>query len=281
MTSFGRVWAVTVGTVRVPAPLRVAFEIERTRHPPGKAKVRLWNLTRDHQSQIEQATAAQVVIEAGYEGERGAEVLFSGELFRARGRRKPPGIHTEREMVDAVTHVEARDGGRAYQQARIEQSFQPGVSVTTVLRACADALGVGRGNVDSVAAVAELVTGGSTFTRGTVLSGPVRLELTRLLDAFGLSWSVQLGTLQVLRRGASLDVAAVRLAVDTGLIGDPEPGTRGQVKATSLLNSNLVPGRVVLLESRTAEGRFTVNSMKVRGDSHAQDWYSDVEMEAA
>lgn len=282
MTTFGREWAATVGTLRIPAPLRMAFEIERTTRPtPAKAKVKLYNLTRDHQAQIEQAELAQVVIEAGYKGERGAEVLFSGELFRARGRRKPPGIRTEREMVDSVTHVEARDGGSSYQTARIEQSFEPGVSVTTVLRACADALGVGRGNVESVAPVAALEAGGSTFTRGTVLSGPVSRELTRLLDGLGFTWSVQLGALQVLRRGTALDVAAVRLAVDTGLVGDPEPGTRGRVKVTSLLNSNLVPGRVVLLEGRVVEGRFTVVSTKFHGDSHAQDWYADCELEAA
>lgn len=281
MTSFRRDWAVTIGTLRIPAPMRVAFEIERSTRPhPGKATVKVWNLTRDHQAQIERAELAQVVIEAGYEGDRGAEVLFRGELFRARGRQasKPTGIRTEQDGTDAVTYVEARDGGDGYQHARISQSFEAGVSVQTVLRACADALGVGRGNVDQVAELAVLDAGGGTYPEGTVLRGQVSRELTRLLDGLGLRWSVQLGALQIVRRGAALATSAVRLAPESGLVGEPDVGTRGRVKVVSLLNSELAPGRIVLLESRRIEGRFRVDAVKYSGDSHAQDWYAECEL---
>lgn len=280
MKLFGRAWRVTIGTLRVSAPLRVAFEIERSvRATPGKATVRIWNLTRDHQAQIEQATAAQVIVEAGYE-ERGIEQLFRGELFRARGQHggAQPGIRTEYDAVDAVTIVEARDGGREYQQARIERSFEPGVSVSTVLRACVDALGVGPGNLDEVAARAELEAGGSTYPEGTVLSGQASAELTRILRGLGLRWSVQHGALQVLERGRALQTQAVRLAPDTGLVGSPEVGTRGRVRAVSLLQSELWPGRVVVLESERVRGRYVARSVTYRGDSHGQDWYAECDL---
>lgn len=281
MTLFRKTWRVTVGTLQIPAPMRVAFEIERSTRPqPGKATVRLWNLTRDHQAQIEGAAAAQVLVEAGYVGERGAELLFSGELFRARGRSAGAGIRTEGELVDAVTYVEARDGGTAYQHARVSQGFGPGVSVATVLRACAAALGVGAGNVDDVAELAELDAGGDTYPEGTVLAGQAARELTRILSGLGLRWSVQHGVLQVLRRGEGLRTA-VRLSPETGLVGRPELGTRGRVKAKSLLNSELSPGRIVLLEGTRIRGRYRVEAVKYSGDSHAKDWYSECELVAA
>lgn len=282
MTFFRKTWRVTVGTLRISAPIRVAFEIERSVHSrPGKASVRIWNLTREHQSQIEQIETAQVVVEAGYEDDRGLGQIFRGELFRARGRGSPPGIRTEADTVDAVTLVEARDGGREFQQARISRSFEPRVSVTTVLQALADALDVGPGNLSEVAAVAELEAGGSTYPEGIVLSGQASGELTRILRGLGLRWSVQHGALQILRRGEALQTQAVRLADETGLVGSPEVGSHGRIKATSLLTSELWPGRVVLLESARVRGRYTCRAVKYSGDSHGQQWYAECDLAPA
>lgn len=282
MTAFIRDWRVTVGTLRVGKPLRVAFEIERTLHAaPNKATVQIWNLTRDHQAQIEQAAEAQVVIETGYSSDRGLEQIFTGELHRARGRTAAngqPGIRSDAGRTDVVTHVEARDGGTAYQQARVAQSFGPGTRVATVLRALASAMGVGAGNVDDVADVAQLSTGSSTFPEGTVLSGQAARELTRILGALGLRWSVQHGALQVLRGGDALATEAVLLEASTGLIGMPEVGTRGRVKASSVLNTSLAPGRPVLLRSARVTGRYVVHDVKYRGDSHANEWVAECEL---
>lgn len=277
MTLRDRDWRVTVGTLRVSAPMRVSFQIERSlKSKPGSATVKLWNLTRDHQSQIEQAEFAQVVVEAGYKGDRGLETIFSGELYRARGNKRQ-GIRTERDQVDAVTHVEARDAGRAFQRARIEKSFGPGVRVQTVLRSLADALGVGVGNLSEVEGVAKM-HGGDTFPEGTVLSGQASRELTRLLRGMGLRWSVQHGHLQVLRRGRPLQEKAVRLAADSGLVGRPEKGTRGRVTATALLTPDLWPGRTVVLDSRDVEGNYEIRQVTYSGDSHGNDWLAECEL---
>jgi hypothetical protein len=278
MTAFRRVWRVTVGTLRVSGPMRVSFEIERTlRHTPNKATCSIWNLTRDHQAQIEQAADAQVVIEAGHEDASGLETLFSGELFRARGN-APPTIGTTQTGTDVVTRVAARDGGRAFQGARVSQSFGPNVSTSTVLRACAAALGVGAGNIDDVADLGTFPAGGDRYPEGTVLRGQAGHELTRVLASFGLRWSVQHGAIQIVAEGGSLRAQAVRLSPSTGLIGSPEVGTRGRVKAISLLTRDLWPGRVVLLESARVSGRFVARAVKYRVDSHANDFYADVDL---
>lgn len=283
MTLFLRDWAVTVGTLRVAKPMRVAFEIDCTlKHTPNKATVKLWNLTRDHQAQIEQAANAQVLVSAGFEGDGGGETLFAGELTRAHGHRgasaQQTGSRTEQTRGDVVTQVHARDGGRAFAQARISMAFGEGVSVSTVLRAAASAMGVGDGNIDEVSAVARLLTGDDTYPEGTVISGTASGELTRILAGLGLRWSIQHGALQLLQNGAALQTQAVRLSSSTGLVGSPEVGTRGHVKALSLLTPDLWPGRRVILDSVRTQGRFTARAVKYRGDSHANDWFAECDL---
>ncbi len=270
MTLFARTWRLTVGELRVNAPLRIAFEIERTVRPqPNTAHVKVWNLTREHQAQLEQARDAQVIVEAGYANDRGLEQLFRG---RARSTR------SQRDGADVLTEIEARDGGREFQQARIEASFEPGVSVSTVLRRCVDALGIGAGNLDEVARIAQLETGGDTYGEGTVLSGQASRELTRILASYGLRWSVQHGALQVLRRGSALQHGALRLTPETGLVGSPEIGSRGRVRARALLTPELWPGRRVALQSQRAEGHYAVRAVTYTGDSHGDEWFASCEL---
>lgn len=277
MTQFRRVARITVGTLRVPSPLRVAFEIERTlAGAPGKAKVQLWNLTRDHQTEIEQAGAAQLVVEAGYEDARGLEMLFSGRVARSHGHGQPT-RGTERQGRDIVTTIEGTDGGIELRERRVSQSFGAGVRVSTVVRACADALGIGAGNLEEQLAA----LGAPTLTGGTVLTGNASHELTRLLGSFGLRWSVQSGALQVLPLGGSLPTLAVRLTPDTGLVDQPEIGTRGRVRVTALLTPDIWPGRAVILESARARGRYVCRTVTYSGDTTAQDWYATADLRAA
>jgi hypothetical protein len=277
MTIFDRDWRITVGTLRVAKPIRVQFEIERSLHSkPGKAKVTLYNLTRDHQSQIERATSGQVIIEAGYVDERGAETLFVGELLRGKHHAKT----AESGGVDTMTTVEARDAGRSYRAARVSQSFEPGVSTATVLRACANALGVGHGNLNDLGALSTR-SGDPAYPEGIVLAGQASREMTRILAGLGLRWSVQHGAIQILRPGLSLPTRILRLSQNTGLVGSPEITSRGRVKAVALLTPDIWPGRAVIIDSEKTQGRFEIRSTKHHGDSHATDWYAEAEMAAA
>lgn len=281
MSLFLRTWAVTVGSLRVAKPLRVAFTIEKTVHAaPNKASLKLWNLTRAHQAQLEEQSDAPVLIEAGYEGEHGLETIFAGQVHRARGGHRDgrAGNRTEQDGPDVVTQIEAIDGGRSYREARVSQSFGAGTSVGVVVRACVTALGLGVGNLDEALRTIELEAGGVGYSDGTVLAGQASRELSRLLSAFGLRWSVQHGALQVLRRGQPLQTQAVRLSPETGLLGSPEIGTRGRVKVRALLTPELWPGRRVILSSQRLEGRFEVRTVSYEGDSHGDSWTAECEL---
>lgn len=281
-TLFDRDWRVQIGQLVVRKPLHVQFEIERTTRPqPNAATIRIYNLTRDHQALIEGSTPeTAVTVEAGFVGS--TSQIFGGHVARARAGGRSGGgtipTRTEADGTESVSIVECLDGGRSYAQARVAHSYQPGVSVLTVLRDCARALGLGEGNLREVERFAQLEGGQTTYPEGTVLAGQASRELTRILASYGLRWSVQHGAVQVIRRGAALQTQAVRLSSRTGLVGAPERGTRGRVKARALLTPELWPGRRVVLDADRVRGQMTIRSIKYEGDTHADTWFATLEL---
>lgn len=273
-TLFRRDWRVQVGELVVRRPLHVQFDIERTTRPQANAAtVRLYNLTREHQALVEAAREGVVVIEAGFIDN--VSQIFGGHVVRARagarsGAREP--VKMERDGPDVVTIVEALDAGGELRSARVARSYQAGVSVTTVLRDCVEALGLGEGNLREVERLAALEGGQTSYPEGTALDGQASAELTRILASYGLRWSTQHGTLQVQRRGAALQTQAVRLHASTGLLGSPEVAANGHVTVRALLTPELWPGRRVVLDAERVQGRLTIASLKIEGDSHGDAW---------
>lgn len=275
---------VTVGGEAVRQGLDVAFRVERTRtREPNKCELRIWNLNADHRGQLQRlGKTDQVVIEAGYAGS-------IGEIFRGTVRE----ASSAKERVDWVSVIEASDGGEAVRSSRINQSFPPGTTVGRVIEAVATKLGVGVGNATrALLQGSQLRLGtkglGREFTEGTIVSGSVADELTRLLASTGFEWSVQGEQLQVVEIGAALRKPPVRLAAPglishgTGLVGSPEVGSNGVVRARALLNAELVPGRLVEIESRQVlQSTFGILRSDFLADTSGQDWYVDIECKEA
>lgn len=276
MRLIDRDWRVQIGELVVQKPLRVGFELERSRRPqPNTGSIRIYNLNRTSQGKIQDARGALVKVEAGYVGNRSQ--IFLGQVSRARGNAPPP-VLTTRDALDIVSAIEVTDSGDRFREARVCLTFQPDVAVLTVLRACVDALGVGEGNLSEVEAFAELEGGQTVYPEGTVLSGQASRELRRILRSYGLRYSIQHGAIQVSRRRRALQTQAVRLTSSTGLVGAPELGTGGRVTVRALLTPELWPGRRVVLDAERIQGQFLVDSIKYEGDSHSDPWYATCEL---
>jgi hypothetical protein len=105
-------------------------------------------------------------------------------------------------------------------------------------------------------------------------------ELQKLLNSAGLEGSVQNGELQILPKGKPLNVLAVKLSPNTGLIGSPELGSKGVVKLVSLLNSEIYPGRKIQVLSESVTGFFRVEACSFIGQTSGNDWYTAIEAKA-
>ena len=268
----GRFFAVTESvTVR---DLRVTVSIAKSlESTPNTATVNVYNLAERTRAEFQQRPL-QVRLEAGY-ADGGLATLFVGDVRFAR---------SSLGGVDWVTRLELGDGARARKHARVSRSFKAGTTMRTVLDELAKSMGLtAPKSTDEISAL------GAQVANGIALSGPSHAELTRVLKASGLGWSIQDHQLQVLPRGGALASTAIVFSEHTGMVGVPEFGAPEQGgKPPTLAISKLIdpsalptPGRKIVVSSRAVNGTFRVTRVTHHGDTHGAEWRSDVEAVAA
>lgn len=267
---FLRQWRLRVGPLDL-SDLDLSFKIERsTRRLPNAAEIKIWNLSRDTRATIEAGN--RIVLHAGFED---PPVIFSGDLRF---------VWTERESVDSVTVLSARDGGRAYADAEISRSYAAGVGIESVLRDCVSDMGIGVGNLADF--TYSMRSGPQTFADGFTAHGRASRVLNDILRGCGFRWSVQHGALQIQQHGRALQTREVLLSPNTGLIGSPSwdesgkqtGGRRGVLTARSLIRNGLEPGRLVRVDSESATGDFEIQKGVYTGNTRSDDWYCDLEL---
>lgn len=247
--------------------MRVQFEISRnSEKDPNTSQVIVTNLAPSTRGQL-QKKGVKLTLEAGYESV-GTSRLFIGDVRTTD--------HV-RNGSDWDTTMKLGDGERAFKFARVSESFSPGVGAGDVLQYLAQQSGLAIGNIPTV--VANLTT---SFDQGYVAYGKWGNVFDRLVKSLGYVWSIQDGALQVLLPGQSNTAAVPNITPDSGLIGSPEMGTpekKGKpalLKFRSLLTP-VIPGGQVHLQSLRYDAFVRVKKVKHTGDTHGNEWYSDIE----
>lgn len=247
--------------------LRVTFSVVKTLAVhPNTCKFKIYNLAETSRAAVRRD--ARVVLQAGYAD--GIEQLAVGDIRHA--------LHTH-PSVDWISEVEMGDGERAFNHAVIADSFAGRVGAGRVLERIAKATGLGLGNVPQV--VAEL-NRTAQYDHGIVLRGRAARCMDEVLAAWGYSWSVQDGQIQVVKTGFALSEAII-LSPTTGLIGSPENlagkrrGAAEGKKLRSLLNPKIRPGVRLDVQSAGTNGLFRVEKVDHNGDTAGGPWYSDIE----
>lgn len=264
MKLFRRAWRVQVGTLDA-STLACKFKVQRTlaMGRAGHAEIVIYGLSPEHRREIISAPRRRTFVElhAGYAD--GMSLLFRGDLRKAV---------QARDGTEWSVTVTAGDGEHAIRNARVSRSFAAGTTLSTVVRAIADAMGVGVGNALDAFRGASLGAVGDTFPEGTLVHGLAAAELTRLCDSTRLTWSVQDGNLQVLPLGGALAREAIRLSADSGLVGAPEIVNRRTVNVKTLMIPGAVPGQQVVLDSAVISGVWRISEAEYVGDTHGSDW---------
>ncbi len=266
---FIKKWRVDVHNRRFE-DIDIQFDVvKKLGRSPNTCKLTLFNLAASLRGELAQLARVRVILEAGYVGD--SAVIFNGNLRH---------VTTSRSDTDILTVIEGNDGGAAYLTARVNQSFAPGASIETVVRACVSAMGLGLGNTAAAIQGARFDAGrGRSFEAGTTLSGSASRELTEILRSLGMTWSIQNGAVQLLQRGEATRRTAVLLNSTTGLLGSPHAERDGRVKAAMMLIPGVGPGQRVRLESEFVEGAFRVREAKFSGETDGNDWSILTELE--
>lgn len=237
---------------------RIRFKIIKTSEStPNKSNVQVYNLTRDSRALAEKKGQA-FIISAGYQTTE--EVLFSGDIAR---------VITELEGPDYVTTFEAGDGEKSYREAKVDISFQEGVNLKDIFTQLATSLGKQIKDPSSIKS--------ENIVNGMALSGLSRKHMDELTLRYGLEWSIQNGALQVLEKNKASKETAILLSVDSGLIGVPKKKDDGSIEVVSLLQPKIIPGRKIELDTKFISGTYRCQKVTQTGDTHGNDWYSQIE----
>jgi len=295
---FGRSWYVSIGDVEI-TDLDIEFSVFKSiKREPNKCSLKVFGLseaTRQRiESQLDYVTTSRTVPKPPGSATTGNEPQTTRIETRSLRAGRPwielkagygptpntlffgqtgaQGIVTQADGVDVAMLIEAKDGGESYQRARINQSFAAGSTVEDVLRASVSALGIGEGNLSDFATNLALTNGTTQFVTGYTASGPARDTVDSIIRGAGLRWAIQNGVLTIRRRGQPLQVEAVLLSPETGLIGSPTVDPQGIVTAVCLIQTGIDPGRKVHLKSRQFDGGYQVRSVTYTGSTTEEDW---------
>lgn len=256
---FRRTYSLQVDSILLSG-LQIAFSVERTlRRRPGACEIKITNLSEEHRRQLERLRSGIFVdLSAGYDLTHTR--VFRGELHQ---------VHTDRQLPSIITVIQSRDGHRAH-SARTSRSHRAGTTLASVVRGLVEDMGVDEGNLADV-----LPDLGGVFARGVSVFGSATDQLDRMTTTAGLEWSIQDGALQVLPRGRALQRTAVRLTKDSGLVGSPARGAgedAGKITVRTLMIADLVPGRLVQIESADVSGFFRIEKAVCKGDLFGDQW---------
>lgn len=248
--------------------LRVDFSITKTLgEKPNDCTVTVYNLSEQTRAEFIKKPL-RIDLAAGYKDD-GVARLFTGDLRWAESKL---------DRVDWVTKLQMGDGDRAFNYAHISRSYRGGVALKTAVKDVAASMGLRvPKSLDDFKEMAQQFSGGLT------LEGPSQAQLTKLLRARGMQWSIQDGSMQVLRVGDVRNNQAILVSQATGMVGTPDygpPREQGKPPTLSvkmLLYPGLVPGGKVQMDTLTIKGLFKLEKVSHAGSTHTPDWYSTFE----
>ncbi len=259
--------------------LRIVFEVTKTsEETPNQATIKIYNLAEDTYSQLKKEYT-DILLKVGYQGN--ALVVFKGNIISAP---------TYWEGVDNITEIKAGDGDSDYRNAVVNETLAAGTS-----------------DKELVEKASASMTGGTTLgysdagqvarTRGKVITGDTRKVLAKVAKQNACTWSIQDGVLQMVKVTGVLPDEAIVLNYNTGLIDSPKRSEEGlEVKA--LLNPTFkIDGKIKInnkevdarlpdsnekskdkkpLPALSSDGFYKLIKVTHTGDTHGQDWYSNL-----
>ncbi len=240
--------------------LRVKFQFDKsTASEPNRGSFQVYNLSPNTRNLIEEALRAGIV--AGYEE---LSKSFEGDIATY--------THTKTEEGDTITDIQLLDG-LSVNDIEVNETFPAGTSLKAVFESLFRSIG---SNPSEVLGNIVGVDLDSTIDNGLTISGNAINEIDNLTKSNGIEWWRDDGIIKAIKEGGNLLDEIVVLSEITGLVGRPQK-TESGIKIRSLMNTQIVPGIQLDINSEEFKGTVVVESVKHTGDTQENDWYSDME----
>lgn len=270
---YGRRVRVTVGQDGRPGTswtqLRVGFNIKRSdKKKPDSSTIIIYGLN-EHSIALIKSDGAKVWLQAGYSADSQPPLIFAGDIDE---------VEDKTDGVKSALEITASDGGKAYREAFTSITWGGPLTSLALITRLADEMGLTLSSIPPDLPTLQYTDFGHI--------GPTRDALSRILGDVGASWSIQGGQLLVTKVGQAQPNRAFLLSSNTGLVGSVEKvkkkkGNSDGVKFRALLNSELLPKRLVVLDSRKASGTYRIRTVTLNGDTRSGEFYADIEAKQA
>lgn len=256
-------------------PWQITFDVSKSadnkRNNGNSATIEVYNLS-DSQIKLIESDYLEVTFSVGYKS-TGAHVLVLGNVTETS---------TVKSGNDYVTQLRIGEGYTALNHENLAKMVSPGKTVADVLEEIRQQMpGVARGAYTGTNLNNPIIFGWR-------LKGSPREMLMKLCESQNLEYNINAGVLNVSSENGLLSKdtqLAPVLNANTGLIDLPfytsETGRKPKkdkkrrrgVQFKALLNTDIVPGKIVKLESKWINGYFRVNTARFSGDFRGNDWY--------
>lgn len=258
--------------------LQITFDISKMadnkKTKGNSAAIEIYNLSRSQAALLE-GEYLECTFSLGYV-DQGPRVVVTGNITD---------ITTRKSGDDRITSIRMGEGYTDLNHFKLKQMVSPGKTVADVIYDIQTQMpGVARGSIVGTNLNNPIV-------HGWRLTGTPREMLKKVCDAYDLEYNVSGGVLNIsdVNGVANKDVdSAPVITPTTGLIDEPfytsEDGRkhpkdkrrRRGVQFVCLLNTELIPGRIVKLEDTTINGFYRINATRFNGDFRGNPWYAEV-----
>jgi hypothetical protein len=256
-------------------PWEIKFDVSKSadnkRNNGNSAVIEIYNLS-DDQIKLLESDYLKVSLSVGYKS-YGSHLLVEGNVTETS---------TVKSGNDYVTQLKIGEGYSALNHEQLSKMVSPGKTVADVLEEIRTQMpGVARGAYTGTNLNNPIVFGWR-------LTGSPREMLMKLCEAQNLEYNINSGILNVSAENGLLSKDTTLAPVineNSGLIDLPfhtsETGRKPKkdqkrrrgVQFKALLNTDIVPGKIVKLESKWITGFYRVNTARFSGDMRGNDWY--------
>jgi hypothetical protein len=252
--------------------LRIRFQIKKTETPePNTATIVIFNTGEDTRNLLG-TTGNVAILQGGYKQDpANVRILCEMDVIDAQSTVQPP--------ITSTTIICA-DGMNAKRSPPKSHSYTAGKSAKDIITEVVKDAGLTLRDMGGVA--------NDIYNNGFSEAGFFDDIMNKLTAKLQARWSVQNGEVVVSPLDQPAEFTTIKLNNGTGLIhtqrrnkiGAPEtPGQKDGWVARAELLPIAEPGVRVALESEQVSAIFKVSALTHVGDTHAREWFTDLELE--
>ena len=256
--------------------LKIKFEITKSLQPKDNTgKIEIYNLAPSTRARIN-AEQSVVKIWAGYSKYKGLMQMGQGDITR---------VNTNRSETEVVTEIYMAEGLKKIRSSPMSISYANNVRLDDILNHLSAESGFVFRQVD--------IDSSQVMTGGYADMGSLDAILDSLAISYNFDWSVQNGVILIKGRKPASNQEIMLFTLESGLILSPESvkkisrrlekskiinEEKGKYSLQVLLQPQLQINDVVAVQSQDLNGKFRVEKITHRGDTHGNEWYSDLEV---